>query len=299
MNFIFLGAQEQEVWKSFIPAIGPIVAALITTIGVIWTARSSLKKLKIDQKATPTELTRYKEWLEVAEKYKSVYMKQDPYGPDYGGQWNNIKRSCEAALHAASWERIVLNETPQGSAQKKLLKLDSAYVASKILIKTNNGNAHPVEVPNFQGKMYNIKVIIALMFLVLSWILNIGLLNTGYWGLIFLFGFLCGTLWMISTSLIYSDSETPKVYFRKIALARGVKLQKSKQIERLFRIRGSLLEDLSNDICLPFEDRKLLGFVCHFLISLPLVISWASHSKKYKFGYMKEELKNTESEKRN
>ena len=55
MNFIFLGAQEQEVWKSFIPAIGPIVAALITTIGVIWTARSSLKRLKIDQKATPTE----------------------------------------------------------------------------------------------------------------------------------------------------------------------------------------------------------------------------------------------------
>lgn len=102
MNFIFLEAQEQEVWKSFISAIGTIVAALITTIGVIWTARSSLKKLKIDQKATPTELTRYKEWLEVAEKYKSVYMKQYPDGSDYGGQWNNIKKSCKAALHAAS-----------------------------------------------------------------------------------------------------------------------------------------------------------------------------------------------------
>ena len=298
MNFIFLGAQEQEVWKSFIPTIGTIVAALITTIGVIWTARSSLKKLKIDQKATPTELPRYKEWLEVAEKYKSVYMTQDPSGPDYGRQWNSIKKSCEAALHAASWERIVLAETPKGIAQKKLLKLDSAYAASKILVKTNNRNAHPVEVPNFQGKIYNIKVIIALVFLVLSWILIIGLLIKGYWGLMFLFGFLCGVLWIISTSLIYSDSETPKVYFRKIALAREVELQKSKQIERLFRIRGSLLEDLSNDICLPFEDRKLLGFVCHFLISLPLVISWASHSKKYKFGYMKEELKKTESEKR-
>ena len=127
MNFIFLGDQEQEVWKSFISAIGTIVAALITTIGVIWTARSSLRKLKIDQKATPTELTRYKEWLEVAEKYKNVYMEQYPEGSDYGGQWNDIKKSCEAALHAASWERIVLAETPKGLAQKQLLNLDSAY----------------------------------------------------------------------------------------------------------------------------------------------------------------------------
>lgn len=165
MNFIFLGAQEQEVWKSFIPAIGPIVAALITTIGVIWTARSSLKKLKIDQKATPTELTRYKEWLEIAEKYKNVYVKSVPYGPgaDDGGQWDDIKRSCEAALHAASWERIVLNETPQGSAQKKLLKLDSNYITSKIFVKTDNGKPNNIELPNLVGTIFTIWIIIITM----------------------------------------------------------------------------------------------------------------------------------------
>lgn len=299
MNFIFLGAQEQEVWKSFIPAIGPIVAALITTIGVIWTARSSLKKLKIDQKATPTELTRYKEWLEVAEKYKSVYMKQDPYGPDYGGQWNNIKRFCEAALHAASWERIVLNETPQGSAQKKLLKLDSAYVASKILIKTNNGNAHPVEVPNFQGKVSNIVAHIFLIFVVLLLILILGLLWERIFGLAFLLRALCFILWIFFTIILQSIWEKPKVYFRKIALAHGAKIQDSTHADRFFCIRGSFLDDLSNDVCLPFENRRLWGPICHFIILCPPVIWWASCSKKYNFGYIKEELKNTNPEKHN
>lgn len=299
MNFIFLGAQEQEVWKSFIPVIGPIVAALITTIGVIWTARSSLKKLKIDQKATPTELTRYKEWLEVAEKYKSVYMKQDPYGPDYGGQWNNIKRSCEAALHAASWERIVLNETPQGSAQKKLLKLDSAYVASKILIKTNNGNAHPVEVPNFQGKVSNIVAHIFSIFVALLLILILGLLWERIFGLAFLLMILCFILWIFFTSILHSIWEKPKVYFRKIALAHGAKIQDSTHADRFFRIRGSFLDDLSNDVCLPSENRRLWGPICHFIILCPPVIWWASRSKKYNFGYMKEELESKKKAKHN
>lgn len=299
MNFIFLGAQEQEVWKSFIPAIGTIVAALITTIGVIWTARSSLKKLKIDQKATPTELTRYKEWLEVAEKYKNVYIEKYPGGPDYGGQWNNIKKSCEASLQAASWERIVLAETPMGLAQKQLLNLDSAYAASKILVKTNNENTHPVEVPSFQGKVYNTRAIIVWITTVLFFSLFLYLLCIGHWvlGIIFLIPY--GIFWTILTSYAYSALETPKVYFRKIAIAKGVNIQESGKVDRLFRIRASLFGDLSNDICLPFEGRGFLGFVCHFLISLPLVISRISCSEKYNFGYMKEELKNTESEKRN
>ena len=290
MNFIFLGAQEQEVWKSFIPAIGPIAAALITTIGVIWTARSSLKKLKIDQKATPTELTRYKEWLEVAEKYKSVYMKQDSNGPDHGGQWNSIKESCEAALHAASWERIVLNETPQGSAQKKLLKLDSNYITSKIFVKTDNGKPNNIELPNV-GPIFAVWVSIitmifgfALLYLLVELFLWKNLLSTV---LLLLLGF----LWWLVTCLTYSAGHIiPDLYLRKIVFAHKGRPRKPTRMDRYFRIRGSFggrgsPEDVTNDLHLPKG-----GGISHFFITIPFVTILFACSKKH-YGCMKDEIK--------
>ena len=293
MNFIFLGAQEQEFWKSFIPAIGPIVAALITTIGVIWTARSSLKKLKIDQKATPTELTRYKEWLEIAEKYKSVYMKQDSNGPDHGGQWNSIKESCEAALHAASWERIVLNETPQGYAQKKLLKLDSNYITSKIFVKTDSGEPNNIELPNLVGTIFTIWIIIITMvfgFALLYFVYEIFswenlLLSAG-------FLLLLGYLWWLVTFLTYPVGHIiPDLYLRKIAFDYKVRPRNPTRMDRYFRIRGSLAgrgspEDVTNYIHLPCKG----GVIPHLIITIPFVIIIFACSKKH-YGCMKDEIK--------
>ena len=302
MNFIFLGAQEQEVWKSFIPAIGPIAAALITTIGVIWTARSSLKKLKIDQKATPTELTRYKEWLEIAEKYKSVYMKQDPNGTDHGGQWNSIKESCEAALHAASWERIVLNETPQGSAQKKLLKLDSNYIASKIFAKTDNGKPNNIELPNLVGAIFAIWLIIITMvfgFALLYFLVELSswensLLSSG-------FLLLLGCLWLLATYLTYSAGYIiPDLYLRKIVFAYNGRPRSPTWMDRYFRIRGSFAgrgspEDVTNYIHLPFKG----AFIPHFIITLPLVTIFVLvlFSKKY-YGCLEEEIEYLKEERK-
>ena len=308
MNFIFLGAQEQEAWKSFISAIGTIVAALITTIGVIWTARSSLKKLKIDQKATPTELARYKEWLEVAEKYKSVYTKQYPDGTDHGGQWNSIKESCEAALHAASWERIVLNEAPQGSAQKKLLKLDSNYITSKIFVKTDDGKPNNVELPSLVGTIFAIWIIIITMvfsFALLYFIYEIFAWKNFYeifsWKNLLLSGrsflLLC-YLWWLVTCLSYPAGDIiPDLYLRKIVFAHKGRPRNPTWMDRYFRIRGSLVgrgspEDVTNYIHLPFKG----AFIPHLFITIPFVIIWAAHSKKY-YGCMEEEIEYLEEEK--
>lgn len=259
MNFIFLGAQEQEVWKSFIPAIGSIVAALITTIGVIWTARSSLKKLKIDQKATPTELTRYKEWLEIAEKYKNVYVKSVPYGPgaDYGGQWDDIKRSCEAALHAASWERIVLSETPKGRAQKKLLKLDSNYVASMFIAD----NSRIKKVPNFSNTVYYVIFGIILTFLMMFFILCILASIVLFFGGFLEEGLSASVLVLVlllvitpSIGLFYSitGEVLTEVYFRKVADSYQIQLDASEKIDRKKRIKASFWNpELENYIIFP------------------------------------------------
>ena len=288
MNFIFLGAQEQEVWKSFIPAIGTIVAALITTIGVIWTARSSLKKLKIDQKATPTELTRYKEWLEVAEKYKSVYMTQDPSGPDYGRQWNNIKKSCEAALQAASWERIVLSETPEGRAQKKLLSLDSNYVAS-MLMEDNN---HNKKVPKFRNLVYNIIYTIVIIFFTLfsfsSILLSVVKFFQGSsdW-IVYLFTALSILFYILLTEgMFYSISGEvlAEVYFRKVAYSNKIQLDEPEDIDRRKRIKAAFWDPkLENYVIFP----KKGGFcrsVHRFWVSA-YTSSKTLEKKKYGYAY--------------
>ena len=289
MNFIFLGAQEQEVWKSFIPAIGPIVAALITTIGVIWTARSSLKKLKIDQKATPTELARYKEWLEVAEKYKSVYTKQYPDGPDHGGQWNSIKESCEAALHAASWERIVLSETPEDRAQKKLLNLDSNYVAS-MLMGDNNYNK---KVPKFRNLLvYNIIYLIFIMLFILFSFLFILLSVVKYFQgssdwIAYPFAALFILFYILLTKgMFYSISGEvlAEVYFRKVAYSNKIQLDEPEDIDRRKRIKAAFWDpELENYVIFP----KKGGFcrsVHRFWVSA-YTSSKTLEKKKYGYAY--------------
>ena len=264
MNFIFLGVQEQEVWKGFIPAIGPIVAALITTIGVIWTARSSLKKLKIDQKATPTELTRYKEWLEVAEKYKSIYMTQDPNGPDYGRQWNNIRKSCEAALQAASWERIVLSEIPEGRAQKKLLNLDSNYVAS-MLMEDNN---HNKKVPKFRNHVYNIIYTIIIIFFILF----------SFSSILFYILLTEGMFYSITGEVL------AEVYFRKVAYSNKIQIDEPEDIDRRKRIKATFWDpELENYVIFP-KKGGFRRFIYRFWVSF-YTSSKTLEKKKYGYAY--------------
>jgi hypothetical protein len=286
VNFIFLGVQEQEVWKGFIPAIGPIVAALITTIGVIWTARSSLKKLKIDQKATPTELTRYKEWLEVAEKYKSIYMTQDPNGPDYGRQWNNIRKSCEAALQAASWERIVLSEIPEGRAQKKLLNLDSNYVAS-MLMEDNN---HNKKVPKFRNHVYNIIYTIIIIFFILFSFSSILLSVVKYFQgssewIAYLFTALSILFYIsLTEGMFYSitGEVLAEVYFRKVAYSNKIQLDEPEDIDRRKRIKAIFWDpELENYVIFP-KKRGFRRFIYRFWVSF---YTSSKILKKKKYGY--------------
>lgn len=63
---------DQEIGKALVTACATIVAALIAIIGVALTARKTTQQMELSKQGTPPELTRYKEWLEVSEKYKDL-----------------------------------------------------------------------------------------------------------------------------------------------------------------------------------------------------------------------------------
>ena len=55
------------VWATWVPA----TIGLLGSLGVAWwSGRKIDKQMELSKQATPPELTRYKEWLEISEKYK-------------------------------------------------------------------------------------------------------------------------------------------------------------------------------------------------------------------------------------
>ena len=61
---------DQEIGKALIAACATLIAALIAIAGVVLTVRKTTQQIELSKQGTPPELTRYKEWLEVSERYK-------------------------------------------------------------------------------------------------------------------------------------------------------------------------------------------------------------------------------------
>ena len=62
------------VWATWVPA----TIGLLGSLGVAWwSGRKIDKQMELSKQATPPELTRYKEWLEISGKYKELVNSDD------------------------------------------------------------------------------------------------------------------------------------------------------------------------------------------------------------------------------
>lgn len=138
---------DQEIGKALVAACATIVAALIAIIGVALTARKTTQQMEFSKQGTPPELTRYKEWLEVSEKYKDlvdstnvhVLVKNSP-------EYQEIESSRKEALTRAIWERKVLASCPNIRGQKRLLNIPASLVV--------HGDKEISSLPNFRYGKY-------------------------------------------------------------------------------------------------------------------------------------------------
>ena len=71
-NYLWHWTHDQELGKVLISAIPPIATAAIAALSLILTALRETKQMELSKQGTPPELTRYKEWLEVSERYKEL-----------------------------------------------------------------------------------------------------------------------------------------------------------------------------------------------------------------------------------
>lgn len=149
-----------------------IISSAIALLGSIivawWSGRKIDKQMELSKQATPPELTRYKTWVEVSEKYKELmeFERANSF-EDTEKEYQEIRASRKAALERAVWERRVLSSCSDIVAQRRLLELSEGYIF------TENVNSIQV-VPSFESKIsiifhfisYIISIIFSIVFIV-------------------------------------------------------------------------------------------------------------------------------------
>lgn len=114
------------VWATWVPA----VIALLGTLLVAWrSGRKTDKQMELSKQATPPELTRYKTWLEVSEKYKELVNLENVDALSIAsGEYREIEASRKIALERAVWERKVISECSNIQAQKLVMELPESKI---------------------------------------------------------------------------------------------------------------------------------------------------------------------------
>ena len=143
-----------------------IISSAIGLLGSIivawWSGRKIDKQMELSKQATPPELTRYKTWVEVSEKYKELmeFERANSF-EDTEKEYQEIRASRKAALERAVWERRVLSSCSDIVAQRRLLELSEGYIFTE---KVNSIQV----VPSFESKIsiifHFISYIIAIIF---------------------------------------------------------------------------------------------------------------------------------------
>lgn len=123
---------DQEIGKALVAAGATVFAALIAITGVVLTVRKTTQQMELSKQGTPPELTRYKEWLEVSERYKEFAKTSDACkSEDNSEEYQDIESSRKEALKRATWERKVLSVCPDIRAQKRILNIPHAMSTAK------------------------------------------------------------------------------------------------------------------------------------------------------------------------
>lgn len=119
-------ATSAPLWAAWVPA----VIALLGTLLVAWrSGRKTDKQMELSKQATPPELTRYKTWLEVSEKYKGLVNLENVDALSIAsGEYREIEASRRIALERAVWERKVISECSNIQAQKLVMELPESKI---------------------------------------------------------------------------------------------------------------------------------------------------------------------------
>lgn len=131
-DYLWHWTHDQEIGKALVAACATVIAALIAITGVVLTIRKTTQQIELSKQGTPPELTRYKEWLEVSERYKELAKTSDACKTeDNLNEYQEIESSRKAALERAIWERKVLSACPDIRAQKRILNIPYAMSTAK------------------------------------------------------------------------------------------------------------------------------------------------------------------------
>lgn len=128
-DYLWHWTHDPDVWKAVISAFVTILASLIAISGVVLTARRAAQQMEISKQGTPPELTCYKEWLEVSEKYKELAGCEDVDKLSaVSEEYREVESSRKAALARAVWERKVFSFCPNVNAQKLLMQINPSKI---------------------------------------------------------------------------------------------------------------------------------------------------------------------------
>ena len=146
-DYFWHWTHDQDLGKVLISAIPPITTAIIAALSLILTARRETKQMELSKQGTPPELTRYKEWLEVSERYKELVGVPDVCNlTETSEEYREIESSRKEALTRAVWERKVISVCPNVRGQKRLLNVPANLVV--------HGDKRISTLPNFRYGIY-------------------------------------------------------------------------------------------------------------------------------------------------
>lgn len=112
--------------------IAAVIAGIVSLSVAWWNGRKVDKQMELSKEATPPELTRYKEWLEISEKYKELVNFENVDALSKASEeYKEIEASRNAALERAVWERKVLAICPNAFLQKRLLAISPRVITDK------------------------------------------------------------------------------------------------------------------------------------------------------------------------
>ena len=128
-DYLWHWTHDSDVWKAVISAFVTILASLIAISGVALTARRAAQQMELSKQGTPPELTCYKGWLEVSEKYKELAGCEDVDKLSaISEEYREVESSRKAALARAVWERKVFSFCPNVNAQKLLMQINPSKI---------------------------------------------------------------------------------------------------------------------------------------------------------------------------
>ncbi len=117
-------------WAGWIPAVIGLLGSIIVAW---WSGRKIDKQMELSKQATPPELTRYKTWVEVSEKYKELmeFERANSFN-DAEKEYQEIRASRKAALERAVWERKIFATCPNLAVQKLLMQISGSSELSVV-----------------------------------------------------------------------------------------------------------------------------------------------------------------------